>query len=158
MTLNDLNYLGAALTALRRRTGKMQKDVADETGMSRSQVSRYERGRDTPNLVTLVKYLAIIGNDFRDLHDSLQEVKAQHGAKDLEKPSSLIEFEKAMVHRLPYAPALRHHMEEILSPMFHEMERLKQTVIDLRAESSVNTAGLEAGAAIPDDEDRRNYS
>lgn len=128
MTLNDLDYLGAALTVLRRRTGKMQKDVSDETGMSRSQVSRYERGRDTPNLVTLVKYLSTIEGDFRDLHDAIQEVKALSGISDTNKPASLVEFEKAMIQRLPFAPELRHSLAELMQPLFLELEEIKRSL------------------------------
>ena len=72
MTHDDyLRRLGVALRELRLGSGLMQKEVATITGMSRSQVSRYERGRDIPNLVTLTKYLLTVGATFEDLHNRL---------------------------------------------------------------------------------------
>lgn len=135
MTLNDLEYLGTALAVLRRRTGKMQKDVSDDTGMSRSQVSRYERGRDTPNLVTLVKYLSAIGCDLRDLHDTLQEVKALAGVLDTSKPVGLTAFEQSLAQRLPLAPELREALLTLLEPLFHEVDELRRGIAELRGDT-----------------------
>ena len=69
-----LDGLGPALTALRTSAGKQQKDVSEETGMSRSQVSRYENGHDVPNLVTLLKYLNAVGADFGSLQEAFHPV------------------------------------------------------------------------------------
>lgn len=59
--------LGPALTELRQRSGKRQSEVASISGLSRSQVSRYEKTRELPNLVTLMKYLFAVDSDLRDL-------------------------------------------------------------------------------------------
>ena len=69
----DLHHLGPALRLLRVRSGLLQKEISDQTGMSRSQVSRYERGMDTPNLVTLSKYLNTVGAHFGDLHRAMHQ-------------------------------------------------------------------------------------
>lgn len=110
----------------------MQKEISNETGMSRSQVSRYERGRDTPNLVTLVKYLSTIGCDFRDLHDAIQEVKALAGHSEPDQPVSLAAFERSMTARLPLAPELRNALCELLEPVFREIEEVRKTVSRLQ--------------------------
>ena len=110
----------------------MQKEISTETGMSRSQVSRYERGRDTPNLVTLVKYLSTIGSDFRDLHDAIQEVKALAGYSEPDKPVSIVAFERSMTTRLPLAPELRNALCELLEPVFREIDQLRKTMTKLQ--------------------------
>ena len=84
----ELKHLGPALKILRRRSDLMQKHISVETGMSRSQISRYEKGRDIPNLVTLTKYLNTVGADFGDLHRALLKVdtggsSSQHSLTEL---------------------------------------------------------------------------
>ena len=75
ITIGDLEHLGPALGILRRRADLMQKEISTHTGMSRSQVSRYERGRDVPNLTTLIKYLEVVKADFQLLHRAIMQVK-----------------------------------------------------------------------------------
>jgi len=72
---SDLKYLGLALRMLRLSSGQDQKAIAEATGMSRSQVSRYERGRDMPNMVTATKILTTVGADFADLQGALVAAK-----------------------------------------------------------------------------------
>ena len=72
---NDLKHLGPALGMLRRASGQQQKKISEATGMSRSQVSRYERSRDMPNFVTVTRYLESIGADFADLQRALSAIK-----------------------------------------------------------------------------------
>ena len=69
--VSDLERLGSALRILRKQSGLQQKDISARTGVSRSQISRYERGRDIPGVTTLVKYLDAVGADFQALHDAL---------------------------------------------------------------------------------------
>ena len=133
----------------------MQKEISNETGMSRSQVSRYERGRDTPNLVTLVKYLATIGSDFRDLHNAIQEVKAQDGFTDPGKPFGAAEFERSMANRLPLAPELRNALYELLEPVFHEIEDIKKTLAVLQEAVTPNDLKAEEGGTERDTEAER---
>ena len=45
---------------------------AEETGMSKSQVSRYETGHDRPSLVSLVKYLVAVDATVHDLGTVLE--------------------------------------------------------------------------------------
>ncbi len=146
ISVRDLEFLGAALAVLRRRSGKMQKEISDETGMSRSQVSRYERGRDTPNLVTLVRYLSTIGSDFRALHEALQEIKISAGAgPEDEGVASLDAFERALTDRLAVAPEMRLTLYELLKPLFLEVEQIRRRLEELQGEPLAPRAAEDGG-------------
>ena len=71
----DLKHLGQALSMLRVASGLQQKQISEVTGMSRSQVSRYKRGRDMPTVVTVTRYLQTVGADFADLQHTMMAVK-----------------------------------------------------------------------------------
>jgi transcriptional regulator with XRE-family HTH domain len=75
----------------------MQKEIAEETGMSRSQVSRYERGRDIPNLVTLVKFLNAVGASFCDLQDAMSEFDAEQEVSPSPPHMSLRDFVQSSI-------------------------------------------------------------
>lgn len=75
--------LGAALLLLRNRSGKRQADIASVTGMSTSQISRYENGRELPNLVTLVKYLFAVDADLRDVAAVLEDEPPRPSISDV---------------------------------------------------------------------------
>ena len=75
ITIRDLEHIGPALGVLRRRADLLQREISTHTGMSRSQVSRYERGCDVPNLTTLIKYLEVVKADFQLLHRAIMQVK-----------------------------------------------------------------------------------
>ena len=81
ITIEDLEHLGPALGVLRRRADLLQKEISTQTGMSRSQVSRYERSRDVPNLTTLTKYLEVVKADFQLLHRAIVQAKQDSAAR-----------------------------------------------------------------------------
>ena len=87
---SDLEHLGPALKMLRLASGQEQKAISEVTGMSRSQVSRYERGRDIPNLVTITKFLATVSADFADLQGAI--VAAREGRPWIRDASQTISF------------------------------------------------------------------
>ena len=67
----DLAVLGPALVWLRERSGKTGKGVAEETGLSRYQVSRYECGRRRPDIQSILRYLDAVGADLGQLDEMI---------------------------------------------------------------------------------------
>jgi transcriptional regulator with XRE-family HTH domain len=67
--------LGFALAALRREAGVAQEEVARRLGVSRVAVSYYEAGTTVPSYVRLRRFLDCLGNDLRDLQDTLDEIE-----------------------------------------------------------------------------------
>ncbi|SRR5579885_3663505 len=53
--------LGPALVVLRELRGFTQAEVAEKAGIGKSQVSRYEGGREYPKLESLEKILTVLG-------------------------------------------------------------------------------------------------
>jgi transcriptional regulator with XRE-family HTH domain len=54
-------HLGAALRILREQAGLSQTDVSRQAGMSKSQLSKYETGRELPKLDSLARILRALG-------------------------------------------------------------------------------------------------
>ena len=59
--------LGATLRALRETKGLSQGELARRAGMGKSQVSKYEGGRELPKLETLERLLRALDADFLTL-------------------------------------------------------------------------------------------
>ena len=53
--------LGKTLRALRESRGLAQAELARQAGLGKSQVSKYERGKELPQLATLEKLLGALG-------------------------------------------------------------------------------------------------
>jgi len=53
--------LGGTLRALRESKGLSQAELARKAGMGKSQVSKYERGKELPRLESLEKLLDVLG-------------------------------------------------------------------------------------------------
>lgn len=75
--IEDLQRLGGALKELRWQARLKQVEVCRQTGMTAPQVSRYENGRETPTLESLVKYLHAVGADLGDLQRVLGESREE---------------------------------------------------------------------------------
>jgi transcriptional regulator with XRE-family HTH domain len=54
------DQVGVALKALREMAGLSQAELARKAGMGKSQVSKYERGQNLPNLASLRKILRAV--------------------------------------------------------------------------------------------------
>ena len=67
ITVDHLPHLGGALKELRWQARMKQIEVCRRIGMTAPQISRYENGRETPNLESLVKILQAVGADLCDL-------------------------------------------------------------------------------------------
>lgn len=67
ISIEHLENLGEALRELRWEARMKQVEVCRATGLTAPQVSRYENGRETPTVESLVKYLVAVGADFADL-------------------------------------------------------------------------------------------
>jgi transcriptional regulator with XRE-family HTH domain len=67
-------HLGEALKLLRTRRGWPQKQVAAMAGITRGMVSSYEKGKQTPTLVTLEKILKALEADLCDLYCAFEYV------------------------------------------------------------------------------------
>ncbi len=53
--------LGPALKMIREKTGLSAAAVATRAGVGKSQLSKYEKGRETPRLESLARILAVLG-------------------------------------------------------------------------------------------------
>ncbi len=122
ISIEHLAGLGEALKELRWRMRMKQVDVCRATGMTAPQVSRYENGRETPTVESLIKYLNAVGADFADLQRVLT---AEPGAE----PSSRLEHGSGPSSRLAGG-----RRQEGGSPMIIEregMERLEHRMRSL---------------------------
>jgi len=85
----DPGDLAVTITVLRALRGWSQKQLADASGVDRSQISRYELGKETPSLRTLERLAAGVG-----------------------LPSSLLAPMTAFLHRMREAMAGRAYSDE----------------------------------------------
>lgn len=74
-----LDKLGPALLALRERSGLTQERVAEETGIARDKISKYETGASgrRPALATLEKLLDFYEVDILDLGCELRRLTTE---------------------------------------------------------------------------------
>lgn len=63
----DLLALGQRLAELRKKSGRSQRQLGRETGLSSSRLSRIERGRFMPNLEELARLRAGLGFDLDEI-------------------------------------------------------------------------------------------
>ncbi len=74
-------HIPAALRLLRTREDLTQKAAAQKQGAPNLRtICHWETGRKTPSLKPLIAYLCILGLDFCDLQDALNEVREPHPA------------------------------------------------------------------------------
>ncbi len=76
--------LGAAMRALRERTGLSQAQVASRMGLSataQTQLGRYERGERIPRVDTLKRYLDAVEARFADLETFLGSAEGERSKK-----------------------------------------------------------------------------
>jgi len=70
----DSQTLGEALRNMRQARGMNQTELANATGIRRSNLSSYERGVTRPNLETMDLILGALQADLTDLANALQLV------------------------------------------------------------------------------------
>ena len=85
ISIEHLAGLGEALKELRWDARMKQVEVCRATGLTAPQVSRYENGRETPTLESLVKYLSAVGADFADLQRVLSAPQEAEPSSRLER-------------------------------------------------------------------------
>ena len=71
MTSPDQQAVGRALRELRKRAGLTQEQVAERMGTSSTYLSRLEAGQRDIRLSTLLRLLAALGADLRQLSDAI---------------------------------------------------------------------------------------
>lgn len=69
---DDLELLGRALAALRKRTGKSGRDVAGAMGCSASVISRYEQGQRDLSIRSVLRYLRVVNASLVELHNTME--------------------------------------------------------------------------------------
>lgn len=67
--------LGKAIRLLRVEQGRSQADLAEEAGVGKSLLSRYETGDVVPTLETVQKLMDALGVGLRQLADALERVQ-----------------------------------------------------------------------------------
>lgn len=70
--------LPTALKLLRLKTGLKQREVAERAGITRSQLSAYERRRVMPRMESLLKVLEALGTDLRGLQRAVEALSKQN--------------------------------------------------------------------------------
>lgn len=81
-SLRPFSDLGAALRLLRETVaGLTQVQVAERTGIAQNRLSRYENGRQHPDVPTLDRLLACYGADVERLGRAIKEVRSKVAAK-----------------------------------------------------------------------------
>lgn len=84
--MKRLRHLGAALRLLRQERGLTQKDLARETGLDASQLSRYEGESIEPTLSTLQALLEALGATLSDLEEAQRRVAFLRPGAEPEPP------------------------------------------------------------------------
>jgi transcriptional regulator with XRE-family HTH domain len=70
-------HLGKALKWLRSQRGWAQKELASAAGITRSMVSSYESGKQSPTLTTVDKIMTALEADLCDLHRAVEHVNGR---------------------------------------------------------------------------------
>ena len=65
--MDEQNTLGTNLRSLRRQAGLSQKQVSDALSLTRQAYGNYERGKRTPDLMTLVRAADYFGVSLDEL-------------------------------------------------------------------------------------------
>jgi transcriptional regulator with XRE-family HTH domain len=103
--------LGSALRLLLETVaGLKQVQVAERTGIAQNRLSRYENGRQLPDVPTLDRLLAFYGVDVERLGRALKEVRGKRIAKSSGSDPEFTAKVK-VVHRRLSAATLRHKTE-----------------------------------------------
>ena len=90
----------ALITAVRRRRGLTQADLAERAGTSQPVISAYERGHRDPTYRTLQKLVAAGGEVLR--------IDATMPVDDLDPPVDLAEHARRLIDVLSLADAIPH--------------------------------------------------
>ena len=75
----DQQKIGAFLKELRRERGLTQEDLAEEVGVARRTVSRWETGRSLPDLDLLPRLAELYQVDLRELLDGQRQAAVPVG-------------------------------------------------------------------------------
>ncbi|HVG10110.1 MAG TPA: helix-turn-helix transcriptional regulator [Thermoanaerobaculia bacterium] len=98
--LTAFNDLGPALRLLREKiAGLTQVQVAERTGIAQNRLSRYENGRQLPDMPTLDRLLVCYGVDVVRLGHALEEVRGKVAPKiSGNDPEFTAKVQNALVH------------------------------------------------------------
>ena len=80
--LRAFNDLGPALRRLREVAGLTQVQVAERSGIAQNRLSRYENGRQLPDVPTMDRLLGCYGVDVEGLGRALKEVRGKMPVRD----------------------------------------------------------------------------
>ncbi|MCP4654765.1 MAG: helix-turn-helix domain-containing protein [bacterium] len=127
----ELDHLGEALRALRRAAKLTQVAVHKASGLSGGQISKWERGHQTPLLPHLARFLNAVGADFGDLQDALDVAGAAPeppAGTELSTPEAFRDYE---YRRLELMPELREIVRELIQPASEGLEELRRRLDEI---------------------------
>jgi transcriptional regulator with XRE-family HTH domain len=133
--------LGRTLSLLRELRGKSQANVAREAGIGKSQLSKYENGKELPKLDSLEKVLIALEVGYFEFFYTLHLVDRR--AADLDRGT-----EEPRGHEPLYVPPLSGHDGSVLlagstdqafSQVFTDLLILYRRVFEQRILSAVQT-------------------
>jgi transcriptional regulator with XRE-family HTH domain len=80
--VKEARSLGTALLVLRRAAGLSQRAIHDATGISKSNLSKYETGLLVPRLATLGRIMDALGLTMGDLYRAQQRAQVREELAD----------------------------------------------------------------------------
>jgi transcriptional regulator with XRE-family HTH domain len=115
--------LGRALRLLREQKGLSQARLARSAGIGKSQLSKYENGRELPRLDSLEKVLNALEADYLGLFHAMAWLD-KHGSALVSRELGLVEIQ------MPVLSVLHPVAEEAFSKAFHSLLVLHGKVIE----------------------------
>jgi transcriptional regulator with XRE-family HTH domain len=103
-------HLGRTLSLLRELRGKSQANVAREAGIGKSQLSKYENGKELPKLDSLEKVLIALEVGYFEFFYTLHMVDRR--AADLERAAERQASRGDAGDEPLYVPPLRDHRDD----------------------------------------------
>jgi transcriptional regulator with XRE-family HTH domain len=119
--------LGKTLFLLRNLRGKSQAEVARSAGVGKSQLSKYENGKELPRLDSLERVLAALDIGYLEFFQTLALIdgRAQTLGQDPLAPGALGRLEDL---ELPILPKLSEGIDGSFEAMFVLLSRLQRHV------------------------------
>ena len=135
--------LGKALFLLRELRGKSQAEVARSAGIGKSQLSKYENGKELPRLDSLAKVLVALGTGYLEFFETLALVDRRIRTLGEEKTTKepLLPGIPSRAEETPVVPRFSEGTDGSFEAIFVLLSRLQRQVWEERIYPSGNKEG-----------------
>jgi transcriptional regulator with XRE-family HTH domain len=106
--------LGITLRLLRELRGQSQAAVARQAGLGKSQLSKYETGRDQPKMESLERLLTALGVSFLDLALTLALINSRRESLGSEGPEAVLLTSRSLLLDSPVHEAFERLQTDLL--------------------------------------------